>query len=144
MRALWALAKDYGREVVYSGPMSKSMKKEGGMITISFDHADGGLVAERDLVEALDLGAEALEVLLLAACSDGGQRPAVEGALEGDGAETFGVAVDVVIAPGGLDRALQRLGAGVREEHLVGKRSLDQALAEPSLAGDLIEVGNVP
>lgn len=43
--AVWALAKDYGREVVYSGPMYKGMKKEGGTIRIAFDHADGGLVA---------------------------------------------------------------------------------------------------
>jgi hypothetical protein len=46
---------------------------------------DGGLerpmVAERHLVEALDLRAEAIEVLLLAARRDRRERAAVEGAL---------------------------------------------------------------
>ncbi|MHB8902943.1 MAG: sialate O-acetylesterase [Thermoguttaceae bacterium] len=44
--ALWALAKDYGRELVYSGPMYKSMKKDGSKIVLSFDHVGGGLVAK--------------------------------------------------------------------------------------------------
>lgn len=47
--ALWALAKDYGKKIVYSGPIYKSMKIIEGKITISFDHADGGLmVKERE------------------------------------------------------------------------------------------------
>jgi len=42
--ALWALAKDYGkRDVVYSGPLYKSMKIDGNKIRLSFAHADGGL-----------------------------------------------------------------------------------------------------
>ncbi len=57
----------------------------------------GGLqrlvIAERHLVEALDLGAEAFEIFLLAAGRDGRQRAAVEGALEGDDAEALGLAV---------------------------------------------------
>lgn len=44
--ALWALAKVYGRDLVYSGPMYKGMKKDGNKITISFDHVGGGLVAK--------------------------------------------------------------------------------------------------
>jgi sialate O-acetylesterase len=44
--ALWALAKTYGqKDVVYSGPLYKSMKIEGDKIRISFDHAGGGLVS---------------------------------------------------------------------------------------------------
>ena len=44
--ALGALAKDYGRkDLVYSGPLYKSMKVEGGKIVLSFDHVGGGLVA---------------------------------------------------------------------------------------------------
>lgn len=42
--ALWALAKNYNKKVVYSGPLYKSMKIEGNKIIISFDYADGGLV----------------------------------------------------------------------------------------------------
>lgn len=44
--ALWALAKDYGQDdLVYSGPMYKSMKVEGGKIRVEFDHVGGGLVS---------------------------------------------------------------------------------------------------
>ena len=42
--ALWALAKNYGEDIVYSGPLYKSMKVEGNKIILSFDYADGGLV----------------------------------------------------------------------------------------------------
>jgi sialate O-acetylesterase len=43
---LWALAKDYGQEdLVYSGPLYKSMTVEGDKIRIAFDHVDGGLVS---------------------------------------------------------------------------------------------------
>jgi sialate O-acetylesterase len=46
--ALWALAKDYGMsDLVYSGPLYKSMKIDGNKIRISFDHVCGGL-ASRD------------------------------------------------------------------------------------------------
>ena len=41
-------------------------------------------VAGRDLVEAVDRGAEALEMLGLTAGGDGGKRPAMKRALEGD------------------------------------------------------------
>lgn len=44
--AQWALAKTYGKPVVASGPIYKSMQKEGGTILLSFDYADGGLVAK--------------------------------------------------------------------------------------------------
>lgn len=43
--ARWALAKDYGRDVVFSGPVYKSMKADGGKIILTFDHIDGGLAA---------------------------------------------------------------------------------------------------
>jgi len=43
--ALWALAKTYGKDIVYSGPLYKSMKVEGDKIILSFDNVGGGLVA---------------------------------------------------------------------------------------------------
>jgi sialate O-acetylesterase len=46
--ALWALAKSYGKELVYSGPIYKSMKIEGEKIILRFDHVGGGLVAGPD------------------------------------------------------------------------------------------------
>ena len=45
--ALWALAKDYGEDLVYSGPVYKGMKVERKQIRISFAHVGAGL-ASRD------------------------------------------------------------------------------------------------
>ena len=46
--ALWALAKDYKKNVVFSGPLYKSMKIEGDKIRISFDSTGSGLmIAEK-------------------------------------------------------------------------------------------------
>jgi sialate O-acetylesterase len=41
--ALWALAKVYGRDIVYSGPIYKSMAVEGDKIRLQFNHRGGGL-----------------------------------------------------------------------------------------------------
>lgn len=44
--ALWALAKTYGKKnVVFSGPLYKSMKIEGNKIRLAFAHTGGGLVS---------------------------------------------------------------------------------------------------
>jgi len=43
--ALWALAKDYGKKVVYSGPLYKSMTVEGKTIRLTFDNVGSGLVS---------------------------------------------------------------------------------------------------
>ena len=46
--ALWALAKDYKKNVVFSGPLYKSMKVEGDKIRISFENTGSGLmIAEK-------------------------------------------------------------------------------------------------
>lgn len=42
--SLWALAKDYGKDIVCSGPLYKGMKKEGSKIRIEFDHVGSGLM----------------------------------------------------------------------------------------------------
>ena len=45
--SLWALAKDYGKkDIVYSGPLYKSMKIEGNKIRLFFDYTGSGLVAK--------------------------------------------------------------------------------------------------
>jgi sialate O-acetylesterase len=45
--ALWALAKTYGRQdLVYSGPLYKSMQVEGDKVRLSFDHTGTGLLAK--------------------------------------------------------------------------------------------------
>ena len=47
--ALWALAKTYGKDdLVYSGPLYKSMTVEGSTIRISFDHVGSGLMSRDD------------------------------------------------------------------------------------------------
>jgi sialate O-acetylesterase len=40
-----ALAKDYGRQIIFSGPMYKNMQIRNGAIVLSFNHAHGGLRA---------------------------------------------------------------------------------------------------
>lgn len=42
--ALWALAKNYGQEFAFSGPLFKSATIEGSAIRVEFTHADGGLM----------------------------------------------------------------------------------------------------
>ncbi len=54
--ALVALAKDYGyKNLVYSGPIYKSMKLENGKIRIKFDHIGGGLVAHGKHLESFEI-----------------------------------------------------------------------------------------
>lgn len=44
--ALWALAKDYGKkDLVYSGPLYKSMKVDGDKIVLHFQHVGDGLTS---------------------------------------------------------------------------------------------------
>ena len=42
--ALWALAKQYGKDVAYSGPLFKTMKVSGNKAVLSFEYAEDGLV----------------------------------------------------------------------------------------------------
>ena len=46
--ALWALAKDYGKQIVYSGPLFKEMKVEGSKARITFEHAESGLMVAQN------------------------------------------------------------------------------------------------
>ena len=45
--ALWALAKDYGKRIVYSGPLYKSMQIADGKIRLVFESVGSGLMAGR-------------------------------------------------------------------------------------------------
>ena len=56
--ALWALAKDYGKDIVYYGPQYKSMAVEGGKIVLKFDHVGGGLVAKGGALEGFAIAGE--------------------------------------------------------------------------------------
>jgi len=44
--ALWALAKDYGKDIVHSGPLMRAHRIEGERVIIEFDHIGEGLVAK--------------------------------------------------------------------------------------------------
>ncbi len=46
--ALWAFARSYGKKLVYSGPIYKSMKIEDDKVILYFDHVGGGLIAAGD------------------------------------------------------------------------------------------------
>jgi sialate O-acetylesterase len=46
--ALWALAKEYKKDVTYSGPMYKSMKIDGDKVRLTFAHTNGGLKSRDD------------------------------------------------------------------------------------------------
>jgi sialate O-acetylesterase len=43
--ALWALAKAYGKQIVYSGPLYKSMSVDGSKIRVKFEDVGGGMVS---------------------------------------------------------------------------------------------------
>jgi sialate O-acetylesterase len=43
--ARWALAKDYGRDLIYSGPLFKSSQVQDGAVRVTFDQAGAGLKA---------------------------------------------------------------------------------------------------
>jgi sialate O-acetylesterase len=48
--ALWALAKDYGRKLVYSGPLYKGYEIKGNTMVVAFDHAESGLACKGEEV----------------------------------------------------------------------------------------------
>src|SRR5206468_2656335 len=86
--------------------------------------------AMRHLVETLQRRAKAFEIFGRAGRSQRAQRTAVERALEGDEAIALGMALGCVIAARDLDRAFHRLGAGITEEHEIGKALLAQPRGE--------------
>lgn len=46
--ARWALAKNYGKDIVYCGPRYKSMKVKENKIILFFDYAEGGLASRNN------------------------------------------------------------------------------------------------
>lgn len=70
--ALWAMARTYGRkEIVYSGPIYKSMRAKGNKIRLSFDYVDGGLVAKGKALTHLTIAAKDKEFVEAEAVIDG-------------------------------------------------------------------------
>lgn len=56
--ALVALAKDYGKAVEYAGPVAKAMNIRGGMVEVTFDHAEGLAAKNGDLQGFVIAGAD--------------------------------------------------------------------------------------
>jgi len=56
--ALWALAKDYGKNLVYSGPLYRDKKVEGASIRIYFDHVGSGLEAREGELSHFEIAGE--------------------------------------------------------------------------------------
>src|SRR6185437_15826228 len=110
--------------------------------------SDGALdrldIAERHLVEALDRGAETLEVFLVAGRRDRRQRAAVEGALERNDAIAFRLAVGRLVLTRDLDRAFNRLGAGILEEHGVSEGRRAQPVGQPLAFRNAVQIRDVP
>jgi sialate O-acetylesterase len=56
--ALWALANDYGKEIVFSGPLFREQRIEGNRIRIHFDYTGGGLLAKGDQLTHFEIAGE--------------------------------------------------------------------------------------
>jgi hypothetical protein len=118
------------------------------------DHHGAGAVGDRradrvvvgpfQMREPRHQRAIALDHLLGPRRRDGPGGPAMERALEGDDLHPFGLAVLIVELPRHLDRKLGRLGAGVGEEHCVGKGAVDQQVSQPLLFRNTVDVRHMP
>jgi sialate O-acetylesterase len=56
--ALWALAKDYGESIVYSGPLYHQMKVENSLLRISFTHIGSGLMINGTTLKEFEIAGE--------------------------------------------------------------------------------------
>ena len=56
--ALWALAKTYGKNIVYSGPIYTLMEVQGNKAILHFSNVGGGLVAKGDLLKGFAIAGE--------------------------------------------------------------------------------------
>src|SRR5439155_14058049 len=97
---------------------------------------------EGDGDESVRQRLERVRVLGLAACGDGRERAAVEGACCGNDLERA-IAVACAPFPGQLDGRFIRFRARVAEEDARGERELDQAPGQVDLRLREIEIGRV-
>ncbi len=101
-------------------------------------------VVEGDLIEAVHRGREARHMLRVGRRRQGGERPPVKRAGQGDDAVALGFAALVVVPAHRLEAAFQRLGARIAEEHPLGEAGRAEALGEALALGYAVEVGAVP
>ncbi len=136
-------AQKLGRRLAHAAFALDGLDHDGSRL--GADGVSYGLeVAEGKVVEAVDLRAEAFEILLIAGGGERRQRAAVEGALECNDAPALRRARHIVIAARSLDGAFAGLGARIAEEHAVGKSRCNKALSQRFLPGDAIQVRCVP
>ena len=114
------------------------------------DQEAGGMLVHRRLgrLEIVELDhretgqkrREAVAELFLVGRADRRHRPPVEGVRKSDQLVLVGIALGVMIAPRGLDRAFDRLGARIGEEHRVGEGQVDQPLRQRLALRAAVEV----
>ena len=108
---------------------------------------DGGLdgveIVERQHMEPVGQRLEALAHLFLVGRGNRRQRAAVKGVREGQDAKLFRVARGILEAAAGLDRAFDRFGTGIGEEHRIGEGERHQSFGERRLRRHLVEVRRV-
>ena len=108
------------------------------------DRRPGSLqIVECDHAEAFEQRREAVAKLGLVGRADRRHRPPVKGVGEGNQFVLVWIARDMMIAARNLDRAFDRLGARIGEEHRVGKRELGQSPGKLLALGRSVEVGDV-
>ena len=72
--SLWALHNEYGKkDIVYSGPLYKSMKVDGNKIRIRFDFVDGGLMAKDGDLKEFTIAGEDENFVMAKAIIDGNE-----------------------------------------------------------------------
>ena len=102
------------------------------------------MVAKGHLIEALDLGAEAFDIFLLATGGDGGQGAAMKRPFKGDDMEFFRMSEAGMIFTRHFNRTFQRLRTRIGEKHLIGKGGIDKALRQPLTFRNGEQIGDMP
>jgi hypothetical protein len=98
------------------------------------------MIAERHLIKAFDLGAETVEIFLLATGGNGRQRAAMESAFKSDDAEFFRMAVRRLLFARHFDRAFHRLRTRIGEEDEIRERPVHKTLRKLLAFGNLEQV----
>jgi len=69
--ARWALAKDYGKDMAYSGPIYRKMKVQDGTVRLSFDYVGSGLVARGGALTGFEIAGSDQKFVPATAAIDG-------------------------------------------------------------------------
>jgi hypothetical protein len=119
------------------------LDQDAGRLVVDHVAHDVGVV-QRRMAVAGGRWAEAFKVLLVAGGGERVQQAAVERRLEADDLVPFGLAIHELILADQLDAALDRLRAGIAEEHRVGEGEVGQPLGQLLAVADPEQVRGVP